>query len=109
MGLLRGMFATADVLLSQTGSDVVRVVREVGGMLCAPQMDDDRIRTHFGRRGEVESAEVLERSAQEEVPAEIRVNHRIAAKNRGDALKPAAMHMATGRTIVFPWTQARKM
>ena len=70
---LRGIAATAGVRLSQEGGHVGRVVKEVGGTLCATHMDGDRIRAYFGRRRNVESAGVLEAIAREGVPAKVGV------------------------------------
>lgn len=66
---LRGMAATASVMLSQEEGDVGRVVQEIGGTLCTPRMGGDRIHVYVGRCRKVESAEVLELVPQEGVPA----------------------------------------
>jgi len=57
---LRVTVVTAGIMLFQKGGDVGTLIQEVGGMLYAPYMDDDRIRAYFGRRRKVESADVLE-------------------------------------------------
>lgn len=52
----------------------VRVVREVGGTLCAIHMNRDRTRAYFGCRRKVESAGALEEIAWKGVPAELRAS-----------------------------------
>lgn len=59
---LRCIVATTGVMLSQEGDHVERIVLEVGGTLCATHVDDDRTCAFFGRRREVESAEMLKTS-----------------------------------------------
>ena len=53
LGWLRGIAATAGVMLSQEGGHVGRVVQQVGGTLCTTHMDGDRIHAYFGRRRKV--------------------------------------------------------
>lgn len=81
-------------MLSQEEGDDGRVVQKIGGRLCAPRMDGDRIRAYVGRCRKVESAEVLERIAREGVPAKVWAggnlesgmeygNHRLEVRGRG--------------------------
>lgn len=113
---LRGISTMAGVKQSQRRGGLIRMM-QVGGALCATYMDSEMIRTYFGRRRKVESAEMLERIAREGVLAEIYVggnleseleyrNHRNTVKYRGEVLKKLAMGMARGRTIWFLVTQA---
>ena len=44
---LRGMVVTTGVMLSKKEGDVGRMVQKVGGKLCAPHMDGNRIRWYF--------------------------------------------------------------
>ena len=80
MECLRGIAATAGIILSQEGGQVGRVVREVGGTLLATHMDGDRIRTYFGRRLKVESAGALEEKSREGVPAEVGAGGNLASE-----------------------------
>ena len=120
MEWLRGIAATAGIMLSHESGHIGRVVREVGGTLCATHMDGDRIHAYFGRRRKVASAKALEKIAREGIPDEAGVggnlgselaygNHRSALKHRGEVLRKAATDAAMDRTIVFPATQASEV
>lgn len=102
---LRGMAATAGIMLSQEKGGVGRVVQEVGGTLHNPRMDGDIIRAFFERCRRMESAEVLELITREGVPAkdgaggnlksEVKYeNHRSTAKNRREEPRKAGTDVA---------------
>lgn len=48
---LRDILVTADVMLSERGGDVERVVQEIGGTLSATHTDGDRICTYLDGLG----------------------------------------------------------
>lgn len=112
--ILQGMAATVSVLLSQTNGDIREVMVAIGGVLRHLHMDDNNLE----RRRQVEDPEMLQRMAQEGLPAEIRTrgdlaselvngNHRSTTKHRGDVLDETKAHIALSRVIVFRVTLAK--
>lgn len=116
--MLRGIAATAGVLLSQKEGNVGEVVEGIVGTLRVPRIDSDMIRAYVGQRRQVEGAEVLERVAREGVPEEIRTGGDLResaglreswewgeVRRRGAGQK--AVDVVLDSAIVFPATRRK--